>query len=481
MKRAKKLAALLLAALVLAGCGSKKEKAAAPAASAAPSAAAASQNAASGQSAEHTPSPAPTSTPVPTATPHVTEEPTASPTPKPKAAPTPTPRVTSPPAWDPVVITPVPGPALPFITKHPTSETVTEGGSCAFLAGYINAIWAVWHFVSPDGKTDLTYEEIGRQFPTMKVEDGMYSLMKLSNIPLSADGWKVYCRYTNSDGYTNTNTATINVKKSAGPTPTPSGAGFAGVFVDSVAGRGAMNVDAFGALYTVSLSWSNSSDETLQWKFSGAFDDSGVMRYTDCTKIIVKAGAAAIQYTGGTGTLTYSSREDAMRWVDNVNHTADDTVFVRSAAPTSAPTDTPAPTAAPAGDDWRSTGDLSAAVAHSGVSFSPPVPEALPGGSSLVTYRSRPGVIEAQYTGGLVIRKSNTLSGSELSGDSSAYYLAWEITLKGLRVNCRGDGATINEATFSSGEFHYSICRNMGQVGYGLSEDQINSLVNGMY
>ena len=101
---------------------------------------------------------------------------------------------------------------LPVVTKSPTNETVEKGGSCFFAARYQNAIWAVWHFVSPDGKTDLTYQEASRQFPTMKILNGMYSTMKLENIPLEANGWKVYCRYTNSAGSTDTASALLTVK-----------------------------------------------------------------------------------------------------------------------------------------------------------------------------------------------------------------------------------------------------------------------------
>ena len=104
---------------------------------------------------------------------------------------------------------------VPLVTKNPTNETVAKGGSCFFAARYQNATWAVWHFVSPDGKTDLTYQEASKQFPTMKIINGMYSTMKLENIPAEANGWKVYCRYTNSAGSTDTASALITVQGAA--------------------------------------------------------------------------------------------------------------------------------------------------------------------------------------------------------------------------------------------------------------------------
>ena len=80
-------------------------------------------------------------TPAPTPVP--TPEPTPEPTPVPTPEPTPAPTLASTPA--PVVS------KLPVITKHPGSETVTANGKCQFVTRYENALYAEWHFVSPDG------------------------------------------------------------------------------------------------------------------------------------------------------------------------------------------------------------------------------------------------------------------------------------------------------------------------------------------
>ena len=62
----------------------------------------------------------------------------------------------------------------------------------------------------------------------------------------------------------------------------------------------------------------------------------------------------------------------------------------------------------------------------------PAIAEALPEGIALDTYRSRPGIIEARYSGGtLVVRKSVTLSGSDLSGDFNASSQSWDHHIKG--------------------------------------------------
>jgi hypothetical protein len=144
--------------------------------------------------------PTPSDAPAPTATP--APAPTATPAPTTAPSPSPTPQ------------------GAPIIKKDPTDETVKEGGNCMFVAKYENAIWAVWHFVSPDRQTDLTYEAAAKQFPQMEIIDGMYSTMTLKNVPYELNGWRVYCRYSNNVGVSDTKTALITVIK-ADPAPTP--------------------------------------------------------------------------------------------------------------------------------------------------------------------------------------------------------------------------------------------------------------------
>ena len=102
----------------------------------------------------------------------------------------------------------------PVITKSPTDETVKVGGNAYFVAKYNNANLARWHFVSPDGTTDVQYDEAGKLFPGVEIIHGEYSTMQLRNITKDLNGWKVYCRYSNRAGYTDTAMATITVTDS---------------------------------------------------------------------------------------------------------------------------------------------------------------------------------------------------------------------------------------------------------------------------
>ena len=106
----------------------------------------------------------------------------------------------------------------PKVTKDPTDETVKPGESAWFVAKHTGAILARWHFVSPDG-TDYEYtnEAISAQFPQMKIVGGDQGTMQLQNIPLNANGWKVYCRYSNNSGTADTKAATITVQGATQP------------------------------------------------------------------------------------------------------------------------------------------------------------------------------------------------------------------------------------------------------------------------
>ena len=139
--------------------------------------------------------------------------PTSTPPPTPSTAPTATP-----------VATPTPTPSRPIVTKDPTDETVDAGGDCWFIANYSNAQYAVWHFVSPDGKTDYRYNDpaVATAFPGLKIENGDQSNLHLSSIPTQMNGWGSYCEYSNETGSVRTNAAVVHVNGAPAATPTPS-------------------------------------------------------------------------------------------------------------------------------------------------------------------------------------------------------------------------------------------------------------------
>ena len=225
------------------------------------------------------------------------------------------------------VIPTTPGtPSLtPVVKRNPESQTVPAGGTVTFGADYVNATFVVWHFVSPDSKTDVAYNDasLAILLPGMKITDGMYSRMTLSNVPAAANGWKVYCRYSNNYGYTDTSAATITIGSAPAPTPAPS-TGYAGNFHEKIASKAFMDiVSAGGNAYKVSVTWPNTSSERSIWSFSGTIDANGVLNYTDAIKIVMVYNGTGIEsttviYNNGSGKLEYSAADNGYYWTSNI-------------------------------------------------------------------------------------------------------------------------------------------------------------------
>ena len=206
---------------------------------------------------------------------------------------------------------------LPEITKNPASVTVNEGGSATFGADYVNATYAVWHFVSPDSSIDLPYDTFAKTYPAIKVTDGMYSTMTVSNIPAAMNGWKVYCRYSNSYGYTDTAVATITIAGAVAPSPNPS-TGYTGEYVEKVAKRATITISGAGE-YTIKARWPSTAWEYTEWTFKGSFDANGVMNYQNAVRVDYtykdeNTLDSVTIYTNGTGKLVYSAAENGIYW-----------------------------------------------------------------------------------------------------------------------------------------------------------------------
>lgn len=89
--------------------------------------------------------------------------------------------------------------ASPVVTKHPTSETVEEGGEAVFVAKAKYAQEYLWRLVTPDG-TIYDCDYIHNYFPGLKVTGATTERITLSNIPLELDGSRLFCIFT--AGYT---------------------------------------------------------------------------------------------------------------------------------------------------------------------------------------------------------------------------------------------------------------------------------------
>ena len=225
--------------------------------------------------------------------------------------------------------------------------TVAAGGSCGFNANYENAIWATWHFVSPDGQTDLDYGGIWTKFPYMQVLNGMYSNLQLNNVPEAMNGWKVYCRYANDIGSVDTQKATITVTGtqtgsgntgiggSTGASTTVAYGGFTGLFVDEDNEK-TMEITGDSNWYEVKITYPESSIAIYTWEFGGTFNDSGIMYYDNCTRTLYtydeQDNESSYEQDTGGGELDFSTSRDGMYWSLNYDDDfiIDDVFFGRA-------------------------------------------------------------------------------------------------------------------------------------------------------
>ena len=203
-------------------------------------------------------------------------------------------------------------------------ESVEAGGSCWFVAYYENAIWAEWHFVSPDGWDDVTYDRINYRFPGLVVTKGYASTTQLKNIPREMNGWRVYCRFSNNVGSTNTAMATIYVTSNPRPRPPPTPQvvdKYMGTYTDAVAHVGTITIGGTPDIYRVSITWPNGYGERSTWLFTGHFDQYGKLTYNDCIKTTTTYDSAGNPhdetiYSSGSGVLEYSGYEGGIYWTD---------------------------------------------------------------------------------------------------------------------------------------------------------------------
>ena len=84
------------------------------------------------------------------------------------------------------------------ITKHPTGETVQEGGSCSFVARADNDNSRHWYFTKNGTVVDASYASA--QFPGLSVSGVTKEKLKLSHIPASMNGWSAYCVFYGNNG-----------------------------------------------------------------------------------------------------------------------------------------------------------------------------------------------------------------------------------------------------------------------------------------
>ena len=110
--------------------------------------------------------------------------------------------------------TPKPG-SVPYITKHPTGETVEQGGSAQFVARADNATKIIWRLVSRDTTNTVNCADASDYFRGLGVDGLGTERLTLSNIPSELSGWCVAAKFENDYGASYSNGARITVTQSS--------------------------------------------------------------------------------------------------------------------------------------------------------------------------------------------------------------------------------------------------------------------------
>lgn len=239
------------------------------------------------------------------------------------------------------------------------------------------------------------------------------------------------------------------------------------------------------------VTWSSSAAENSTWVMSGTFDPETLQfEYHDCVKtdyVYGEDGEVASQeevFTGGHGIMTFVDGDPiTLTWQEDQEHAADDMVFEYAGM-------------APEGESvgmanpWSDADTLAAAAEGAGLDgFSiPEEAEISLGEVKLSQARYMEGLAEAVVEFPAVemtIRKGNAsiAEDGDISGDYNEYANTWTQNIKGLEVTCFGNREGESTKTiWKVDDTCYSITAYGlgGDTDYGLSPDDINSLINGI-
>ena len=101
--------------------------------------------------------------------------------------------------------------SYPRITRQPTDQTVAPGGTLKFETKASNMTGITWRLVSPVDGSWLLVRDINTVFPGVGVSGKNSETLTLTNIPAEMNGWKVFCRFSNSTGSMDTEKVTVTV------------------------------------------------------------------------------------------------------------------------------------------------------------------------------------------------------------------------------------------------------------------------------
>ena len=241
------------------------------------------------------------------------------------------------------------------------------------------------------------------------------------------------------------------------------------------------------------VTWGSSAWENSSWIMGGTFDPETLQfEYHDCVRtdyVYGDDGEVKSQeevYTGGHGFMTFTEGDPlTLTWQDDQEKVADGMTFEYTGE-------------APEGEEvgmvnpWSTADTLDAAAEGAGLEFFsiPEGAEISLGTVELSEARYMDGLAEAVIEFPAVemtIRKGLSsaadVAEGDISGDYGEYANTWTQNIKGLEVTCFGNRE--GEATktiWGVDDTYFSITAYGlgGDEDYGLSPDDINSLINGI-
>ena len=261
-----------------------------------------------------------------------------------------------------------------------------------------------------------------------------------------------------------------------------------------ICGRAAIVIGATdeenGANATVT--WSSSAAENSEWTMSGTFDPEKLQfEYHDCVRtdyVYGEDGEVSSQeevYTGGHGFMFFTDDPLSLTWQDDAEDAGKDMVFeYASAAPDGGIDGMPNP--------WSEADSLAAAAEGAGIDgFSiPEGSEISLGAVDVSAYRYMDGLAEAVVEFPAVemrVRKglasAADVGEGDISGDYGEYANTWTQNIKGLEVTCFGNReGEAAKTIWQLDDTYYSITVEGlgGDTDFGLSADDLSSLINGI-
>ena len=242
---------------------------------------------------------------------------------------------------------------------------------------------------------------------------------------------------------------------------------------------------------SATVTWGSSAAENSTWVMSGTFDPETLQfEDHDCVRtdyVYGEDGEVASQeevFTGGHGFMTFKEGDPlTLTWQEDQEHAADDMVFEYAGM---VPDDGGIGMANP----WSDVATLDEAAKGAGLEgFSiPEGAEISLGEVKIDKTRCMEGLAEAVVEFPAVemtIRKGNASVGEDgdISGDYNEYANTWTQNIKGLEVTCFGNReGDATKTIWQVDDTCYSITAYGlgGDTDYGLSPDDLNSLINGI-